>query len=427
MTSCKKNEAEKTLSLKSFISYLGPALMVSIAYMDPGNYGTDLAAGSQFKYELVWAVWLASFLAMLLQYLSGKIGIATGKSLPELIRNSIKNRPLTIIYWFLSEIAAAATDLAEYLGTVIALNLLFGIPLLYSSFIAALDVILLLAMTSRRFRFIERFFMILVSILVIGLLYQLVIIRPDPSMILYRTFIPSGLNQESLLLVIGIIGATVMPHALYVHSWLSKNKMDMIGMENQNKFNSTDATTETRQKIRKIHLAETIIMLGIAGVVNVGILLISTILSSDQAQTIQSAVYSMSSLLGKYVAVIFVLTLFVSGLTSSTLGTISGQVIMEGFLGIKVNVWLRRVVTRFINVFPTTIAILLGLDPLSILVYSQVALSITIPLPAIPIVYYTSRKKYMNYLVNRNIITVISFLSVAMIIAFNIYLVISNV
>jgi manganese transport protein len=167
------------MSVRSFIAWLGPALMVSIAYMDPGNYGTDIAAGAGFKYDLLWAVWLASGMAMLLQYLSGKLGIASGYSLPELVRQSLVKRRYVIPYWLAAEAAAAATDLAEYLGTVIALNILFGVPLLLASVIGALDVIILLAMTGSRFRIVEQYFVLLITVLVMGILYNLTVVKPS--------------------------------------------------------------------------------------------------------------------------------------------------------------------------------------------------------------------------------------------------------
>src|SRR5881409_2486130 len=167
-------------SRREFLLYLGPALMVSLAYMDPGNYGTDIAAGAGFKFGLVWAVWLASGMAMLLQYLSGKLGIASGHSLPELVRKSLVRREFVVPYWIAAEAAAAATDLAEYLGTVIALNLLFGIPLLYAAIFGALDVILILALTTRKFRILERMFILFVSIIGFGFLYEIFITKPDP-------------------------------------------------------------------------------------------------------------------------------------------------------------------------------------------------------------------------------------------------------
>src|ERR671922_1923478 len=213
-------------SLFKLIAYTGPALIVSMAYMDPGNYGTDIQAGASLNYGLLWVVWLSSGMAMLLQYLSGKIGIATGLSLPEVIREKLRKKMYIIPYWLAAEAAAAATDLAEYLGTVIALNLLFGVPMLYAAIFGALDVIIILGLTTHRFRLLEQLFMLWVSIIGIGYIYEIVITQPDPSAVLYHSFVPSFPNPDAILIAVGVIGATVMPHALYVHSWLSKNRSE---------------------------------------------------------------------------------------------------------------------------------------------------------------------------------------------------------
>ena len=420
LTGAELQERDDRTSVRNFAVYLGPALMVSLAYMDPGNYGTDMASGSVFKYDLIWAIWLASAMAMILQYLSGKLGIATGHSLPEMVRKSLVRRSYVIPYWLAAEAAAAATDLAEYLGTVIALNLLFGIPLIYAAIFGALDVLIILTMMDRRFRVIERFFMIFVSILVIGFLYQLVVIKPSLSQIAYHSVVPGPFTSVAILLVVGNIGATVMPHALFVHSWLTKHKMGLtrtkmpIGTEDNGEF-----TMEMKVRTRKFHMWETIVFLSIAGVVNVGILLVAIPLT--KGLSIGESTNEMRMLFGPIVAVVFLLTLLASGLTSSTLGTIAGQIIMEGLIGKRLNVWLRRIITRFINVFPTTLAILAGLDPLLLLVYSQVVLSLMIPLPMIPLVYYTSKKRFMGPLVNRRITIIAAIISVGVILAFNMY------
>src|SRR5215831_19821157 len=219
MLSQKYLLAKKQSLLRLFL-YTGPALIVSMAYMDPGNYGTDIAGGASLNYSLLWVVWLSSAMAMMLQYLSGKLGIATGKSLPEIIREKLKKKIFIMPYWLAAEAAAAATDLAEYLGTVIALNILFGIPLIYAAILGALDVIILLALTHERFRIIEYFFMVFVSIISIGFLYQVLLIHPSLSDIAYHS-VAITVNSQSILLVVGIVGATVMPHALFVHSTLT--------------------------------------------------------------------------------------------------------------------------------------------------------------------------------------------------------------
>jgi manganese transport protein len=408
--------------------------MVSIAYMDPGNYGTDIAAGAGFKYDLLWAAWLAGGMAMLLQYLSGKLGIVSGYSLPELVRMSLVKRRYVIPYWLAAEAAAAATDLAEYLGTVLGLNLLFGVPLLYASIFGALDVILLLAMMGKRFRLIEQYFALLISVLVFGILYNLAVVKPDLTQTAYHSVVPLASTNAAVLIVVGMIGATVMPHALFVHSWLSKNKMDLIGKRVNEGTLGTSITDSMKpgnhhpysngeiERTRKFHLKETIIALTIASVVNAGILLIAIPLYPNPKVTVGDFVHGIGLLFGPAIAIVFVLTLLASGLSSSALGTISGQVIMEGLIGKHWNVWARRIVTRFINVFPTTFAILLGLDPLSLLVYSQVILSLMIPLPMIPLVYYTSKKKFMAGFVNRRSTLVLAIITVGLILVFNSFL-----
>jgi len=408
-------QAFKRLSLRSLFVYLGPSLIVSMAYMDPGNYGTDISSGASFAYDLLWTVWLANLMAMVLQYLSGKLGIATGKSLPELIKISLKTKRFTIPYWLAAEAAAAATDLAEYLGTVIALNLLFNIPLIYASILGALDVIILLALTSERFRIIEYFFMVFVSIISIGFLYQIVLIQPSISNIAYHSFAVT-LNNDTILLVVGIVGATVMPHALFVHSWLTKNKL-------------TTGSLEEKRRHRRLHVREVILTLTIASLVNVAILVSAAAAfypTYSGVSTISQAYAILKPLYGPLAAAVFAITLLASGLASSTTGTLAGQSIMDGLLGTHVNKYLRRLVTRIVNVFPTTLAILIGLNPLLLLVYSQVILSLMIPLPMIPLIIYTRRKGLMGEFVNKNVTTILGILSAALIIALNIYLLITT-
>jgi len=403
-------------SLQRLLLYTGPALLVSMAYMDPGNYGTDIQAGASLNYNLLWVVWLSSGMAMLLQYLSGKLGIATRLSLPEVIRQKLKDKKYIIPYWLAAEAAAAATDLAEYLGTVIALNLLFRVPMIYAAVFGALDVLIILTLATRsRFYIIERLFVIFVSIIGFGYLYEIFVTKPDPSSILFHSVVPSLATSNAVLLAVGIIGATVMPHALFVHSWLTKNKVQ-------------EKPLEERRRIRKLHLVENIVLLTIAGIVNAAIMIMAaTAFHSHNpgVASISEAYKTLVPVFGATAGIIFLLTLLSSGIASSVVGTLAGQAIMEGLLGKKVNLWLRRFVTRFINVIPTTIAILLGLDPLNILVYSQVILSIMIPIPMIPLVIATRDKKLMGEFVNKKITTLVATIFVGIILVFNSYLLFS--
>jgi manganese transport protein len=403
------------ISLRNLFVYLGPSLIVSMAYMDPGNYGTDIQSGASLAYDLLWTVWLANLMAMILQYLSGKLGIATGKDLPQLIKLSLRTNTRIIPYWLAAEAAAAATDLAEYLGTVIALNILFGIPLIYAAILGALDVIILLALTSERFRIIEYFFMLFVAIIGTGFLYEVILIRPSLSSIVYHS-VAVSISSQTILLVVGIIGATVMPHALFVHSWLTKNKL-------------TTASLEEKRRLRRLHVREVILTLAIASLVNAAILVCSAAAfypNYTGVSTIPQAYSILIPLYGYLAAVIFAITLLASGLASSTTGTLAGQAIMDGLLGKRVNKYVRRLVTRVVNVFPTSLAILIGIQPLSLLIYSQVILSLMIPLPMIPLVIYTQRKSLMTEFVNRRITTMLAVSAAVTIIALNIYLLIAT-
>ena len=278
--------------------------------MDPGNYGTDIAGGASHNYSLLWVVWLSSAMAMMLQYLSGKIGIATGKSLPEIMREKLKKKIFILPYWLAAESSAAATDLAEYLGTVIALKLLFGVPLIYAAIFGALDVIFILALTSRNFRVLERMFILFVSVISFGFLYEVFITKPDPSAILYHSVVPILANSNALLISVGIIGATVMPHALFVHSWLTKNKIK-------------DKTIQEKRTLRKLHLTETVGILTIAGMVNAAIMIIAPVAFHAHFSNIASisdAYKTLIPLFGVGAGTVLIITLLASGISSSVVG-----------------------------------------------------------------------------------------------------------
>jgi len=406
-------QRKKSSFVVRLLRYSGPALIVSVAYMDPGNYGTDLAGGAKYNYDLLWIVWMASLMAMLFQYLSGKFGIATGRDLAEQIRLSLNGKKIyTVPYWLASEVAIAATDLAEYLGTVLALNILFGVPLLWGSIFGALDVLIILAVSSRRFRVVESLFALWVSIIGLGFLYELLIAGTRPGDILLHSVYPT-INSQTILVGVGIIGATVMPHAVFVHSWLTKNKLKK-------------GDQEERKELMKLHLAETVILLGVAALVNVAIMVLAARVfypNYSNVQSVTEAYHILRPLFGQVAATIFGITLLASGLSSSITGTISGQAVMEGMLGSKFNPIIRRLITRFVNVFPTTIAILAGIQPLQLLVYSQVLLSLMLPLPMIPLVYYTSKREIMGEFTNGPLLRYLSYASAVSIVCLNVYLI----
>jgi manganese transport protein len=391
-------------------------MIISVAYVDPGNFGTDIAAGSLYGYELLWVVWLASGMAMLLQYLSGKIGIATGKSMAELLREQLGSRRRAVAYWLASETFAIATDLAEFLGVAVALTLLFGIPLLYSAVIASFDVVLIFLIVGRRFRFIEVAISGLVAIIGFGYVYEIIITKPDTMAIVTNSTIPH-LSLSSAVVAVGIVGATVMPHALALHSWLTRNKLKEGG-------------AEEKRELLRYHLIDNVINLFVAGLVNAAILIMAAAAFGTigaPVTSLQDAYNTLAPLFGTAAGVVFAVTLLASGLSSSMTGVLAGQALMEGLLGPGINPWLRRIVVRGINVVPTLTAIYLGFNVLDILVYSQVVLSLLIPLPLIPILYFTTRSRYMGEFVNKRATTLVALAFTGVILSFNGYLVVSTI
>lgn len=402
-----------TLKDPKFWTFFGTGLIISVAYIDPGNWGTDIQGGASFGYTLLWVVWLSSLMAMLFQYLSGKLGVA-GYSLPGLIKEKLKDKKLILLYWFMAEVAILATDLAEFLGIVVALNLLFKIPLIIGAFIAVLDVILFLMLTSRRFRILEYAFVVFVGVIGLAYLYELFITKPDLGAIVLYSFKPT-LTPELLFLIVGIIGATVMPHALWVHSWLVKNKMEE---EEHKKLD--------KKKALKYHLADNVSSLIVAGVINAAILIMAAAAfykTGFAVATMDDAYKTLTPLFGGLASLAFAIGLLSAGLSSSITGTLAGQSIMETLTDFKLNPALRRVITRVINLIPLLAALLLGLDPLNILVYSQVALSILLPLPLIPLVIFSNDNKLMGELTNRKITTYIAWIFTIIIIILNVYLI----
>lgn len=390
--------------------FMGSGLIVSVAYIDPGNWGTNIGSGADFNYDLLWVIWMASGMAMLFQYLSGKIGIA-GHSLPDLVRKEVKNKKLVFFYWLCSEFAILATDLAEFLGIVVALKLLFGIPLIWGSFVAVADILFLLLFLDKRFRRLEQLFIMFVGVVGLAFLYEVILAKPDFGQILVHSVKPI-LTKETAFLAVGIIGATVMPHALFVHSWLIKNKMRDLSMKDQ-------------QMARKFHLFDNVSSLLIAGLINAAMLIMAAAAFygiGGEVATLESAYKTLIPLFGTFAAVVFAIALLSAGISSSITGTLSGQAIMDGLVDFKISPWTRRIITRFINIIPLTAAILLGYEPLHILIYSQIVLSILIPLPLIPIIIFTAKKRIMGEMVNRKITTFFAWLFAAVILIFNFYL-----
>ena len=399
--------------------FMGSGLIVSVAYIDPGNWGTNISGGAEFHYELLWVIWLASLMAMLFQYLSGKIGLA-GYNLVELIRKSTDKKIYIYTYWISVEFAILATDLAEFLGIVVALHLLFNIPLLLGTFIAVFDVLLFLLITSKRFRLIEYSFIIFVSIVGFSFLYEIILAQPSFNHVLIHSITPT-LNNRSILLAVGIVGATVMPHALLIHSWLIKNKVtEIYGSEN-------NFSVPEKKKMLNYHIFDNVISLFFAGLINAAMLILAAAAfyeNSINVATLEEAYVILQPLFGKIAALVFAIALLSAGISSSITGTLAGQAIMDGLTDVHIKPWIRRTITRFINVIPLTIAIILGIEPLLILVVSQVVLSLMIPLPLIPILYYSSKKDLMKEFTNKKITLFVASVFAIIILALNVYLLI---
>lgn len=385
-------------------AFFGPAFVVSMAYVDPGNFATNTAAGATYGYLLLWVIVVANVVAVFVQYLSAKLGMATGRSLPELCRETC-GRPLTLLLWGQAEIVAIATDLAELIGGAVALNLLFGVPLIPGVLItAAVSVLLLLLAPQGR----HRFEMVLAGMLLIvlgGFLYQA--INAGPSHEAAAGLLPGFAGTESVLLATGIVGATVMPHVIYLHSALTRSTA-------RDPAHQGKALRRTRREI--------VIALSFAGLANMTMLVVAAAVfhrdGHTGTDTLHEAHSALGSLLGPTAAITFAVALLAAGLASSSVGTYAGQVIMEGFLRRRIPLVLRRSAT----LVPAAGILLAGMEPTRALILSQAALSFGIPFALVPLIVFTSRRKLMGALVNRRHTTVAAVAAVVLISSLNVFL-----
>jgi manganese transport protein len=395
----------RTRGLRAVIPFLGPAFIASIAYIDPGNFATNISAGAQFGYALLWVILLANLMAMLIQGLAAKLGIATGMNLAELCRVRF---PRWVCYclWITQEVTAMATDLAEFLGAAIGINLLTGIPLLGAALITGIGVLVILALQGNGFRGMEAF--IGGCALVIALCYvvETVLAGPDWGQVAYHSVIPTLPGNGAILLAVGIIGATVMPHVIYVHSNLTQARV-------------VPASEEEAQRVFGFEKIDVVIAMGLAGAVNMAMLFMAATVFHETGHadvaTISSAYETLTPLLGGSAALVFGISLLVSGVGSSHVGTIAGQVVMQGFVNFRIPIWIRRVVTML----PALAAIYLGLDPTRTLVLSQVVLSFTLPFPVITLILFTRDPALMGKLVNRSTTTLLASLCGVVIVLLN--------
>jgi len=404
----RRSRQLRVRGLASVLPYLGPAFVASVAYIDPGNYATNIESGAQFAYTLLWVILAANLAAMLIQSLSAKLGIATGRNLAELCRERFP-RPVVWLMWIVAELVAMATDLAEFLGAALGFALLFHFPLLIGGILTGITTFAILALERYGHRPIEAVITSLVGVIAGCYVVETVLERPDWNAIARYALIPEFAGPESVLLATGILGATVMPHVIYLHSALTQHRI-------------VPRTSAEAQRIFRFEVVDVVIAMGIAGLVNAAMLIMAA--STFHARglsdvgTIEEAHRTLQPLLGPLASTAFALSLLASGLSSSTVGTMAGQVVMQGFLHRTIPVWLRRGITML----PALIVIALGLDPTRTLVISQVVLSFGIPFALLPLILFTADRSLMGALVNQRPTTLVASILALLIIGLNLWL-----
>ena len=397
---------EPKKSQARILSYLGPAFLVSVGYMDPGNWGTDIQGGSDFGYKLLWVLLVSNLMAILLQTLSAKLGIVTGKSLAENCREYF-SRPVSLILWVLSELAMMATDLAEFLGAALGFYILFNIPMFSAALITGVVVFGILWFYRFGYRAVE--YIIIGLVLTIGFCYviEIFLAKPVWGEIGKHVIIP-WIDSKSILVAVGMLGATVMPHNLFLHSGIIRYRL-----KNNNGV--------THKKLFKFAIIDSIFALNGAWLVNSAILIMSAAVffkNGLSVSTITEAHKTLTPLLGGLSSMAFAIALLSSGLSSSTTGTLAGQIVIEGFLKIKISLFLRRLVTMI----PALIVIYIGVNELKILVLSQVFLSLALPFVTIPLIIFTWKKKIMGEYANKPLTNVLAIFSAGIIIFLNLLL-----
>jgi manganese transport protein len=395
--------------LRALWPFLGPGLIASVAYIDPGNFATNVAAGSRYGYMLLWVVLLSNLMAMLIQMMSAKLGIATGLNLAEVCRERFPRR-VTIGLWVQAELVAMATDLAEFLGAALALNLLFGVPLVWAGIFTGGIVFGILALQTRGgFRRLEAVIAGMVGLIVVSFVFQVLHAGVSPAGVVHGLFVPRLTDAESVVLGAGILGATVMPHVIYLHSALTQRRVAAV-------------VEEWRERIYRFERIDVLISMATAGVVNMSMLAMAAGLFNARGLVgvvgIDQAYYQMGHLVGGGANLAFGLALLASGLSSSSVGTLAGQVVMEGFLRRNVPLFVRRGVTMM----PALVILGIGVDPSRALVLSQVALSFGIPFALVPLVIFCADRPLMGRLVNGRATTLTASVVATVIVALNVFL-----
>ncbi len=390
------------------LPFLGPAFVASVAYVDPGNFATNIQGGAKFGYMLLWVIVASNLTAMLVQALSAKLGIATGRNLAEMCRDRFP-RPVVWGMWVIGELVAMATDLAEFLGAALGFHLLLHIPLLMAAILTGIVTLVILTLERRGFRPIEAVITGFVGVIALSYVIITILDRPNWVEVGFNAVVPRFAGTESILLATGILGATVMPHVVFLHSALTQHRI----------VPRNDAQA---RRLFRFEVTDVLMAMGLAGVVNAAMLIMAASTFYAKGLThiasIEEAHRMLAPLLGPASSTVFAISLLASGLSSSTVGTMAGQVIMQGFLHRKIPIWLRRLVTMA----PAIVVIGAGADPTRTLVISQVMLSFGLPFALVPLVLFTSRRDLMGALVNRAGTTVLAAAVTAAIIALNLFL-----
>ena len=389
--------------------FLGPAFIAAVAYVDPGNFATNMAAGARYGYLLLWVVLMANLMAMLIQSMSAKLGVATGKNLPEVCRERY-SRPVSVLLWIQAEVIAMATDLAEFMGAAIGLQLLFNIELFPAALVTGAAAFGILALQAKGFRQLEAVIAGLIGVIVAAFSLQVVMAEPRPAGIAHGLFVPGFEGTESVLLAVGILGATVMPHVIYLHSALTQHRL--VG-----------ATEEAKKRIARFERIDVAIAMSLAGIVNISMLVTAAAVFHTRGLTeIGDDLTGVHTALGDYLggsaSALFGLALLASGLSSSSVGTLAGQVVMQGFINRRIPLFLRR----FVTMIPALVFIAAGVDPSRALVISQVVLSFGIPFALIPLLLFSRDRRLMGSLVNRRVTTAAATIVAAVIIGLNFFL-----
>ncbi len=398
----------RSRGLKAILPFIGPSFIACIAYIDPGNFATNIQGGAEYGYALLWVILLANVMAMVIQGLAAKLGIATGMNLAEVCRARF---PKWVSYglWITQEIAAMATDLAEVFGAAIGITLVTGMPMLASAVLTGLTVFIVLALQGSGFRQLEVFIGGCAGVIALCYVIETMLAKPAWGQIFYHSVVPSLPGNDAVLLSVGIIGATVMPHVIYLHSDLTRGRI-------------VPASEDEARRIANFNKIDVIVAMSLAGVVNMAMLFMAAkvfhFTGHANVADIQSAYQTLTPLLGSAAALVFGISLIASGISSSHVGTMAGQVVMQGFVGFRIPIWLRRLAT----LVPALVAIYVGLDPTRTLVISQVVLSFTLPIPVITLIMFTRNRAIMGKLVNHPVVTAMAIACAVLILFMNVVL-----